>query len=72
MYNITWYGLILAVLFYCDLFQGFKIFFFVTGGIYLLYLIYLLVRAYAELRSMPYFGKYNRFFPFFICDACYI
>ena len=38
-------------------FQGFKIFFFTVGGIYLLYLIYLVVRAYAELRSMPYFGK---------------
>jgi hypothetical protein len=37
-------------------FQGFKIFFFVLGGIYLLYLVYLLIRAYAELRQMPYFG----------------
>lgn len=39
------------------LLQGFKIFFFVLGGIYLLYLVYLLIRAYAELRQMPYFGE---------------
>jgi len=38
------------------LLQGFKVFFFLVGGLYLLYLLYLLVRAYAELRSMPYFG----------------
>jgi hypothetical protein len=38
-------------------FQGFKIFFFVCGGLYVLYLLYLLIRAYAELRSMPYFGQ---------------
>ncbi|KAK3577395.1 hypothetical protein CHS0354_032242 [Potamilus streckersoni] len=42
-------------------FIGFKIFFFVVGGIYLLYLLYLLVRAYAELRSMPYFDLRLKF-----------
>jgi len=42
-------------------FLGFKIFFFLAGGIYLLYLIYLLVRAYAELRSMPYFDLRLKF-----------
>ena len=29
----------------------------IEAALYLLYLIYLLVRAYAELRSMPYFGQ---------------
>jgi len=29
----------------------------IVAALYLLYLIYLLVRAYAELRSMPYFGQ---------------
>jgi len=38
--------------------QGFKVFFFIVGGVYLLYLVYLLVRAYAELRYMPYFGEF--------------
>ncbi|XP_074663050.1 transmembrane protein 181-like isoform X2 [Tubulanus polymorphus] len=42
-------------------FIGFKVFFFVIGGLYLLYLIYLLVRAYAELRSMPYFDLRLKF-----------
>ncbi|KAL5010749.1 hypothetical protein ScPMuIL_013054 [Solemya velum] len=42
-------------------FIGFKIFFFVVGGIYLLYLLYLLIRAYAELRSMPYFDLRLKF-----------
>lgn len=34
-----------------------KIFFFTMGSIYLAYLLYLVVQAYTELRSMPYFGK---------------
>nr|KAG5711012.1 hypothetical protein BaRGS_013746 [Batillaria attramentaria] len=42
-------------------FVGFKIFFFVIGGIYLLFLIYLLIRAYAELRQMPYFDLRLKF-----------
>ncbi|KAK3098675.1 hypothetical protein FSP39_021835 [Pinctada imbricata] len=42
-------------------FMGFKIFFFIVGGLYLLYLMYLLVRAYAELRSMPYFDLRLKF-----------
>ncbi|XP_046582714.1 transmembrane protein 181-like isoform X1 [Haliotis rubra] len=42
-------------------FMGFKVFFFITGGIYLLYLVYLLIRAYAELRSMPYFDLRLKF-----------
>ena len=36
--------------------QGYKIFVAVVLGLYLLYLVYLLVRACTELRSMPYFG----------------
>ena len=40
-----------------SLFQGLKIFFFVVGGFYLLYLLILIVKAYFELRNMPYFGK---------------
>ena len=31
--------------------------FFTIGAIYLVYLVYLLIRAYSELRAMPYFGK---------------
>ncbi|CAH1799818.1 unnamed protein product, partial [Owenia fusiformis] len=42
-------------------FMGFKIFFFVMGGVYILNLLYLLVRAYAELRSMPYFDLRLKF-----------
>ncbi|XP_055955169.1 transmembrane protein 181 [Patella vulgata] len=42
-------------------FDGFKIFFFVIGGFYLLYLAYLLIRAYAELRSMPFFDLRLKF-----------
>ncbi|ELU00224.1 hypothetical protein CAPTEDRAFT_100629 [Capitella teleta] len=42
-------------------FLGFKIFFFVCGSLYVLYLVYLLIRAYAELRSMPYFDLRLKF-----------
>ncbi|XP_014670266.1 PREDICTED: transmembrane protein 181-like [Priapulus caudatus] len=42
-------------------FVGFKVFFFIIGGLYLLYLIYLIIRAYAELRSMPYFDLRLKF-----------
>jgi len=28
----------------------------IVAALYLLYLIYLLIRAYNELRSLPYFG----------------
>lgn len=45
-------------------FTGFKIFFFIVGGLYLLYLLYLLVRAYAELRAMPYFDLRLKFMTF--------
>ena len=38
--------------------------FFTIGAIYLVYLVYLLIRAYSELRAMPYFGKRLNFFFF--------
>ncbi|XP_075751610.1 transmembrane protein 181 [Rhipicephalus microplus] len=44
--------------------QGFaalKIFFFTMGSIYLAYLLYLVVQAYTELRSMPYFDVRLKF-----------
>ena len=34
-------------------------FFYVAGLMYILYLAMLILRAYTELRSMPFFGKYN-------------
>ncbi|GFR63851.1 transmembrane protein 181-like [Elysia marginata] len=42
-------------------FKAFKIMFFVFGGFYILYLLYLMVRAYAELRLMPYFDLRLKF-----------
>lgn len=42
-------------------FMGFKIFFFIVGGIYLVYLAFLLIRAFAELRTMPYFDVRLKF-----------
>lgn len=36
-------------------------FFYIAGCMYILYLGLLILRAYTELRSMPYFGKF--------CDA---
>lgn len=34
-----------------------KIFFMVVGAVYVLYLLFLIVRACSELRHMPYVGK---------------
>ncbi|XP_031567619.1 transmembrane protein 181-like [Actinia tenebrosa] len=42
-------------------FMGLKVFFFTIGGIYVIYLIYLLIRAYSELRAMPYFDLRIKF-----------
>ncbi|KAG0418573.1 hypothetical protein HPB47_004723 [Ixodes persulcatus] len=42
-------------------FAGLKIFFFTMGSIYLVYLLYLVVQAYTELRSMPYFDVRLKF-----------
>lgn len=41
-------------------YQGFKMFFFTFCGIYLAYLLLLILRAYSELRSMPFFGKIQK------------
>lgn len=38
-------------------FQIVKAFFYIFGIIYLIYLFVLILRAYTELRSMPFFGK---------------
>lgn len=38
-------------------FQTLKVFFFTFGAIYLAYLLLLILRAYSELRAMPFFGK---------------
>ncbi|XP_069190431.1 transmembrane protein 181 isoform X4 [Procambarus clarkii] len=46
---------------YHGLRQKFKIFFFVTGSLYMLYLVYLIITAYSELRAMPYFDLRLRF-----------
>lgn len=37
-------------------FQGMKIFFMVVAAVYVLYLLFLIVRACSELRHMPYVG----------------
>lgn len=38
-------------------YNGLKMFFYIACCMYVLYLGLLLLRAYTELRSMPYFGK---------------
>uniref|UniRef100_F6THC3 Transmembrane protein 181 n=1 Tax=Ornithorhynchus anatinus TaxID=9258 RepID=F6THC3_ORNAN len=40
-------------------FQGMKVFFLVVGAVYILYLLFLIVRACSELRHMPYVGKHT-------------
>ncbi|XP_011303897.1 transmembrane protein 181 isoform X1 [Fopius arisanus] len=42
-------------------YYGLKVFFFTVGGIYIAYLALLMLRAYSELRSMPYFDLRLRF-----------
>lgn len=42
-------------------FYGFKVFFFIACGVYLLYLVCLILRAYSELRAMPYFDMRLKF-----------
>lgn len=37
-------------------FQGMKVFFLIVVAIYILYLIFLIVRACSELKNMPYSG----------------
>ncbi|XP_053681760.1 transmembrane protein 181 [Sabethes cyaneus] len=42
-------------------YSGFKTFFYISGAMYLLYLLLLILRAYSELRSMPYFDMRLKF-----------
>ncbi|XP_071569724.1 transmembrane protein 181-like [Temnothorax nylanderi] len=42
-------------------YYGFKVFFFTVGGFYIAYLLLLILKAYSELRSMPYFDLRLRF-----------
>jgi hypothetical protein len=37
-------------------FTVFRISFYLIGIIYILYLLFLIIRAFGELRNMPYFG----------------
>lgn len=41
----------------CGWFQGMKVFFLVVAAVYVLYLLFLVVRACSELRHMPYVGE---------------
>ncbi|XP_072358655.1 transmembrane protein 181 isoform X2 [Scyliorhinus torazame] len=42
-------------------FQGMKIFFLIVGSLYILYLVFLIVRACSELKNMPYFDLRLKF-----------
>jgi len=42
-------------------FIGFKTIFFFVGTVYVLYLLYLLIRSFAELKSLPFFNLRLRF-----------
>ncbi|XP_032881290.1 transmembrane protein 181 isoform X1 [Amblyraja radiata] len=42
-------------------FQGMKIFFLIVGSVYILYLVFLIVRACSELKNMPYFDLRLKF-----------
>ena len=43
--------------------QGVDTFFYVLGGVYLLYVLILILRAYSDLRAMPYLGESGQTFP---------
>jgi hypothetical protein len=47
-------------------YNGFKVFFYISGAMYLLYLALLILRAYSELRSMPFFDKRLKFLTIFM------
>lgn len=40
--------------------KGFQTFFYISCAMYLFYLALLILKAYSELRSMPFFGKLDR------------
>ncbi|XP_058819990.1 transmembrane protein 181 [Topomyia yanbarensis] len=42
-------------------YNGFKTFFYISSAMYLLYLVLLILRAYSELRSMPFFDMRLKF-----------
>nr|CAG4640732.1 EOG090X03I5 [Eulimnadia texana] len=42
-------------------FKGFKVFFFVAAAVYLAYLLLLMLKAYRELRNMPFFDMRLKF-----------
>uniref|UniRef100_A0A4W3IJN2 Transmembrane protein 181 n=1 Tax=Callorhinchus milii TaxID=7868 RepID=A0A4W3IJN2_CALMI len=42
-------------------FQGMKVFFLIVGSLYILYLVFLIVRACSELKNMPYFDLRLKF-----------
>lgn len=44
-----------------DNYDNFKSYFFISGGIYCVYLLFLIVKAYTELRSMPFFDMRLKF-----------
>ncbi|CAB0033201.1 unnamed protein product [Trichogramma brassicae] len=46
-------------------YYGFKVFFFTVGGVYIGYLLLLILRSYSELRSMPFFDLRLRFLSLF-------
>ncbi|GCC40382.1 hypothetical protein chiPu_0023994, partial [Chiloscyllium punctatum] len=40
---------------------GMKVFFLIVGSVYILYLVFLIVRACSELKNMPYFDLRLKF-----------
>jgi len=46
--------------------RGFQIFLYIVGGLYLFYLMVLIVRSYKELRNLPYFDIRLKFFTIFL------
>ena len=54
-------------------FYVFKICFFSAGGLYILYLAYLIIRASTELRAMPFFDVRLRFMSYLlVCVVCVV
>jgi hypothetical protein len=43
-------------------FTAVRMSFYCIGIIYILYLLFLIIRAFGELHNMPYFGIYKIFF----------
>ncbi|XP_048391660.2 transmembrane protein 181 isoform X3 [Stegostoma tigrinum] len=46
-------------------FQGMQVFFLIVGSLYMLYLVFLVVRACSELKNMPYFESQQKDNPAF-------